>query len=422
MSIGPVRLSGGVRFAALVALLALVPTAALRAAEPLTVGFSMSSTGGLASPGRSALLAMKVWEDDTNAKGGLLGRPVKLVYYDDQSNPGNVPGLYTKLLDVDKVDLVIGPYGTVMTAPAMPVVMAHNKVVISLTALAVNRQFKYPKYFSMVSLGPKPSVEMSRGFFAVAAAQTPKPRTVAIAAADSEFALNASEGARESIQAAGFKIVYDKAYPPATTDFTPIVRAVQAANPDIFFMASYPTDSVGLIRAINEVGFKPKLLGGAMAGLQATPIKLQLGPLLNGVITFENWLPAPGLMNPAVTAMLKTYQARAVSEGVDPLGYFLGPNAYAELQILGEAVAETGGVNDDKIADYLRIHTFKTVFGEVRFGPDGEWVEPRQIYVQFRNITGNGIEQFTDPAKEPVLDPPSLKSGTLIYPYADALK
>src|ERR1700677_513310 len=108
------------------------------AAEPITIGFGMALTGGIAANGRAALIAMKLWEEDINKAGGLLGRPVKLVYYDDQSTPPNVPGLYTKLLDVDHVDIVVSGYGTNMTIPAMPIVMAHNRMFMTLFALAVN--------------------------------------------------------------------------------------------------------------------------------------------------------------------------------------------------------------------------------------------------------------------------------------------
>src|SRR6202166_5433201 len=102
------------------------------AAEPIKIGFGMGLTGGLAANGKAALLAMKIWEEETNAKGGLLGRPVQLIYYDDQSNPSTVPGIFTKLLDVDKVDLIIGGYGTAQIAPALPIVIQRNKVFIGL--------------------------------------------------------------------------------------------------------------------------------------------------------------------------------------------------------------------------------------------------------------------------------------------------
>jgi len=250
--------------------------------EPIKIGFSMALTGPLAANGKQALLGAKIWEEETNKKGGLLGRPVKIVFYDDQSNPSTVPGIYTKLLDVDKVDLVVGPYATAMIAPAMPVIMQKGKVFIGLFGLAVNSEFNYPKYFAMIPSGPNTKPAFTDGFFQVAAAQNPKPQTVAIVAADLEFSHNAAQGARENAKTYGFNVVYDKSYPPSTTDFSPIVRAIQATNPDIVVVCSYPLDSVGMVKAINEVGYKPKMVGGAMVGLQATVFKTQLGPLLNG--------------------------------------------------------------------------------------------------------------------------------------------
>src|SRR5580704_16522169 len=215
-----------------VSAVAVVALAADRAAaqsgEPIKIGFSMAMTGGLAANGKSALLAQKIWEEDVNAKGGLLGRPVKLIYYDDQSNPATVPGIYTKLLDVDKVDLLIGPYATAQIAPAMPIVIQRNKLFIGLLGLAVNTEFNYPNYFAMIPSGPDPKPSFTKGFFELAMAQSPKPRTVAIVAADQEFSRNASDGARENAKKLGLKILYDKTYPPSTTDFAPIVRAIQA--------------------------------------------------------------------------------------------------------------------------------------------------------------------------------------------------
>src|SRR3954449_9537788 len=194
--------------------------------DPIRIGFGMSLAGPLSPNGKSALLAMKIWEEDTNAKGGLLGRPVKLIYYDDQSNPSTVPGIYTKLLDVDKVELVVGPYATAQIAPAMPVIIQKGKMFIGLFGLAVNSEFNYPKYWALIPSGPNTKPSFTEGFFEAAAAQNPKPQTVAIVAADLEFSHNAAQGARENAQKHGFKIVYDRTYPPSTTDFTPIVRAI----------------------------------------------------------------------------------------------------------------------------------------------------------------------------------------------------
>jgi len=139
-------------------LAAFVPASATaQTGEPIKIGYSMALTGGLAANGRSALLAQKIWEEDTNAKGGLLGRPVKLIHYDDQTNPAMVPGIYTKLLDIDKVDLIIGGYGTNLLESALPIAMQRKKMLfIGLIGTAVNSTFNYPNYFSMIPTGARP--------------------------------------------------------------------------------------------------------------------------------------------------------------------------------------------------------------------------------------------------------------------------
>jgi branched-chain amino acid transport system substrate-binding protein len=399
---------------------AWVNSAAAQSGEPIKIGYSMAMTGGLGGNGKSALLAQKIWEEETNAKGGLLGRPVKLIYYDDKSTPSEVPAIYTKLLDVDKVDLVIGGYATAMLAPAMPIVMQKNKVFIGLLGLAVNTEFNYPNYFVMIPSGPVPKPAFTKGFFNIAMAQDPKPKTVAIVAADQEFSRNASDGARENAKAAGLEIVYDKTYPPSTTDFGPIVRAIQATNADLVVVCSYPPDSVGMVRAVNEIGYKPKMIGGAMVGLQATAIKTQLGALLSGWVNYDFWLPVPKMQFPGVAELMQKYQTRAPGEGVDALGYYMAPWAYGQLQVLQQAVEATKSLDDQKIADYIRANTFKTVVGDVKFGTGGEWAQSRVLQTQFQNIQRSDITQFKDIAAQVVLDPPEYASGKVIYPYEKA--
>jgi branched-chain amino acid transport system substrate-binding protein len=391
------------------------------AAEPIKIGFGMSLTGPLAANGKMSLVAMQVWEDDINAKGGLLGRPVKLIYYDDQSNPSQVPGIYAKLLDVDKVDFIVSGYASTQVAAAMPIAIQKKKLFVSLFGTGVNETFDYPKYFSMIPNGPTPKPAFTRGFFKVAEVQEPKPQTIAIAMADAEFGRNACEGAHQNAQASGFKIVYEKAYPPATTDFTPVVRAIQALNPDLLVICSYPLDTVGMVKAMNEVGFKPKMWGGAMVGLQATVFKTQLGPLLNGVVNFETWLPVKSMDFPGAFELLKKYQARAQAAGTDPLGYYMPVWAYAYLQVLGDAITATKSLNDDVLADYFRKTTFKTVVGDVKFGKQGEWAEERTLAAQFQNIKGKTVDDFRDLTTEVIIYPPKYKSGEVIYPYEKAI-
>jgi branched-chain amino acid transport system substrate-binding protein len=390
------------------------------AAQDLKIGYSMAMTGTLGPNGKSALLAQKIWEEDVNAKGGLLGRPVKLIYYDDQSNPSTVPGIYTKLMDVDRVDLVLGGYATAMLAPAMPIMMQRKKLFIGMLGLGVNTEFNYPNFFMMMPSGPDPKPAFTKDIFELAQKQSPKPTTVAIVAADQEFSRNASDGARDNAKKYGFKVVYDKSYPPSTQDFAPIVRAIAATNPDILIICSYPGDSVGMVRAINEIGFKAKIMGGPMVGLQNTSIKALLGPQLNGFVAYDFWLPVPKMDFPGVADLIKKYQARAAAEGVDPLGYYMAPEAYAQLQVLEQAVKATNSLDDQKLSDYIRTNKFTTVLGDVRFGKWGEWAESRVLLVQFRGVKNNDPMQFKGVDTQAVVSPPEYASGELIYPFEKA--
>jgi branched-chain amino acid transport system substrate-binding protein len=248
-------------------------------------------------------------------------------------------------------------------------------------------------------------------------AQNPKPKTVAIVAADAEFALNAAAGARKNAQAAGLKIVYDKTYPPPTTDFSPIVRAIQATNPDLVYVGSYPPDSVGMVKAAHEVGLKVKMFGGGMVGLQFAAIQKNLGPLLNGIVNYDFWVPEPTLDFPGVKEFLGKYQEAAKGKGVDPYGHYLPPFAYAYMQVLEQSVEATKGLDHAKLAAHMRKATFDTVVGKVKFGKNGEWAKSRTLQVQFRDVQADNLEQFAGPGKRVVLYPREWKSGEIVYPY-----
>ena len=387
---------------------------------PLRIGFGMSLTGPLAGNGKAALIAMEIWKDDVNAKGGILGRKVEFVSYDDQTNPATVPGLYTKLLDVDKVDLVVSGYGTAVIAPAMPLMMQRNLMFMTLFGLNVNSKFNYDRYFQIMPAGPEPAVGWTRGFFDAAMTMNPKPKTIALVGADAEYPHLALEGARVHVKRLGLKVVYDKSYPPNTTDYSPIVRAIQATNPDLVYLASYPPDSAGMVRAVNEVGLKTRMFGGGMVGPQFAALKTALGPLLNGVVNYELYAPELGGKFPFLEDFLKKYQARAAKEGVDPLGYYLPPYAYAMMQVLDQAITATKGLDSAKLSEYMHAHTFDTFVGKVGFAKNGEWSEPRVMMVQFGGIKGNGVEQWKQPGVLTVLEPGAYKTGSVRAPFQDS--
>src|SRR6266568_3432059 len=392
------------------------------AQQPLKIGFGMSLTGPLAGNGKAALIAMEIWRDDVNAKGGILGRKVEFVYYDDQTSPSTVPSLYSKLLDVDKVDLVVSEYGTAVIAPAMPLMMQRNLTFMTLFGLNVNSKFNYDRYFQIMPAGPQPAIGWSQGFFDVAMGMNPKPKTIALVGADAEYPAMALEGAREHAKKTGLKIVYDKTYPPNTVDYSPIVRAIQASNPEIVFVASYPPDSAGMVRAVNEVGLKTRMFGGGLVGPQFAALRTQLGPLLNGIVNYESYTPEVAQQFPFLEQFLAKYQARAVKEGVDPLGYYLPPYAYAMMQVLEQAIKATGGLDQTKLADYIHKNEFDTFVGKVRFAKNGEWSVPRMMTVQYHGVAGNDLEQWKKAGHVTVLAPAQYKTGTLVAPYQDARK
>ncbi len=245
---------------------------------------------------------------------------------------------------------------------------------------------------------------------------------MAILAADAEFARSASDGARAELKKHGFKIVYDQSYPPATTDFTPMVRAIQATNADIVYIAAYPPDNVGIIRAANEINLTPKMFGGAMIGMLITPIRVQLGPVANGLVISETFLPSPKLQFAGLDSLMQRYQAKAGELKTDPIGYAFVPMGYAAGQVLAKAVSETKSLDHDKLAAYVRANKFDTVVGAIAFGKDGEWTQARQFTTQVQNVAPNNLDQFRDGSRTPILWPPEYKNGNIIYPYADARK
>jgi branched-chain amino acid transport system substrate-binding protein len=302
----------------------------------------------------------------------------------------------------------------------MPIVMQKGKVFIGFFALDINAEFHYPKYFSMLPTGPKPREAFTEGFFQVAAAQNPKPQTLALASEDAEFARNACDGARNNAKTYGFNIIYDKTFPPGTTDFSPVVRALQATNADLVVVCSYPLSSVGIVQSANELSLNPKMLGGAMVGLQATVFKDRLKSKLNGIVNYETWVPSPKMMAPAA-AFFKTYQERAKAAGVDPLGYYLGGWGYADFQLIGQAIEGAKSINDDKVAEYLRTHEFKTIMGDISFGKNGEWTKSQFMQVQYHNITDAAdLETWRGMSYQTVVAPDDLKTGKVIYPYDKA--
>ena len=195
---------------------------------------------------------------------------------------------------------------------------------------------------------------------------------------------------------------------------------MRATNPDIVYIGAYPPDNVGIIRAANEIGLAPKMMGGAMIGMLVTPIKVQLGPIADGLITAENFAAAMAKQIADATDFLTRYRERAVAARIDPFGFAWGPFAYSAGQVLTQAVTETKSLDHDKLAEYMHKASFKTVSGDFSFGKDGEWSKSRMFWTQIQNAQPNNLDQFRDGTAQPIVWPPEARTGTLIYPYEKA--
>lgn len=205
---------------------------------PVKIGMSMPLTGGLGAGGQAALIGLRLWIDDINAKGGLLGRKVELLVFDDQSNGANTPGIYTKLIDVDKVDLLIAPYGTNPTAPIIPMVKERGLLLMGNFSFQVNAKVQHDMWFNNAPWGDAKS--WSEGFLDIG--KRAGAKSVAIFAAEGEFQQNLANGARELIKTSGLTVAYDQNYPGNNTDFSSIIRAVRASRAEAVFVACYPNE------------------------------------------------------------------------------------------------------------------------------------------------------------------------------------
>jgi branched-chain amino acid transport system substrate-binding protein len=382
---------------------------------PIKIGMSMPQTGGLAAGGKSSLLGIEIWRDDVNAKGGLLGRKVELVVYDDKSSASETPAIYSKLIDVDKVDLLFAPYGTVPTAPIMPMVKQRGLLLIGNFSFQVNSKVGHDMWFNNAPWGPPDSWASS--FLDIG--QKAGAKSIALLTADQEFAQNLAKTAREVATKRNMPIVFDQVYPPNTVEFSSIIRALRVTKPDVVYVASYPPDSAGILRAVNEIGIgdSVKVFGGGMVGLQYGAVMENLGSLLNGVVNYNSWLPEKSMYFEGTKEFFETYAKRAVQAKVDPLGYYLAPFGYTSGQLVEQAIKAVGSLDQKAMAKYLHENTHETIVGPIAFSADGERKETAVLQAQFRGVVDKNIEQFRKSGKQVILFPENLKSGELVSPF-----
>jgi branched-chain amino acid transport system substrate-binding protein len=241
------------------------------ATSALRIGYCLSLTCPFAGNGRSARIAHEIWRVNINIRGGLLGRPVELVCYDDHADMAIVGAIYRKLMDDDRVDLVIGGYGTEVLLAAMPVIVERERFFVGLTGLGVNNAFGYPNYFAMVPTGPNPGTALTEGFFKLAAAQSPTPRSIAIVGSEAEQSSSFILGAKANAAKYGLHVVHEAAYPIGTKAFIPIIDAVATSECELLLLCSGVADTAPLVRAVHGHQFRPRWWVASCTGFKIRP-------------------------------------------------------------------------------------------------------------------------------------------------------
>ncbi len=391
----------------------------LAQAKPIRIGFSIAQTGSLASGGKAGLLALQIWRDQTNAAGGILGRPVELVGYDDQSNGANTPGIYAKLIDVDKVDLLLSPYGSNVAMPIMPLIARKNRLLFGMLAIGVNESIKSDRFFSMGPWGGE-TTNIYGAFMELAKEKGLK--SIAILASDANYQQIVSDGARKFARENGMTIVLDSKYPVNLVDFTGVLQSLKSKAPDVVFVCSYPGETVAIIQGIEEVGLpgSVQLFGGGMIGLQFASVFESLGGKVNGIVNNLLFPTELSRKSKIATEVMEAFALRAKAEKIDHLGLHNPPFWYATGQVIKAAVEATGGTDDQAIATWLRSNEVDTIVGPIRWDEGGEWIENRVYMVQFQGIGNGNVEQFRDPGKVVIVSPKPYRTGDVKMPFAAA--
>lgn len=399
----------------------LVSRAAAEDVPPIKIGFTTTESGPLAALIGQTLLARQMWAEDVNAKGGILGRKVELDYVDDKYNPGLVGTLYSKLIDVDKVDIVIGPFGNAVLTPIQPIVQQHGKLLFSTWTTTANAHLHYDKYFNMGPWGDKP--EQFQGLYASAAA-THKLKKIALLSVDIEGPQVMTQQVRAMTDRLGLTIVYDQKYPANTTEFSSLLRAINSSNPDAIYIASAPADSIAIVNQLEEIGLADsvQMCCGGMVGLQTAQVLGKLGAKVNGLVNYALNAPVPSMEYEGTRDFFDRYAERAKAAKIDALGYYGASYAYAQGQIIQQAIEATKSLDNDTLAEYMHKATFNTIVGKVSFTADGEWTRSNVAEVQFRGLDNSGnLDQFRSPDHQVVVAPDAMASGSWA-PLATARK
>ena len=362
------------------------------AQTPIKIGASMSVTGTYAKPGTYQKQGYDVCIDELNAKGGILGRRVELVIYDDQSTPATAVRLYEKLITEDKVDAVMGPYSSAVSEAVANVTEKYKKVMVAPLAATTSIFKKGRKYIFMVIT---PAESYLEGLIDMAAKRGLK--TVAIINEDTLFPKASAAGTAEAAKKRGMQVVLQEAYPKGNTDFSALLVKIKAANPDVIAAGTYFDDAVAITRQMKELNVNPKMFGLTVGGdlPEFYDLLKQNADYVYGSTQWDESLPYPGQKE-----FLAAYKAKF--KGQEPSYHTAA--GYAGCLIYAEAVKKAGTLDADKVRDQLLKMEIKTAFGDYKVEPDGFQIAHKMVMLQWQD------------GKRIVVWPDDLANGKPRYP------
>jgi branched-chain amino acid transport system substrate-binding protein len=363
--------------AAAVALALAAPHLARAAEAPILVGTAASLSGPYSGSGKYSLEGIQLWVDDANAHGGLLGRPVQLVYYDDRSDPNTGVQLYEKLITSDKVDLLMGPYSSAVTSATSTVAEKHKMVMLGPEAADVKI---YSRGYKFNFQAQTQASKYMLGALELAKANGYK--TLAMLSEDTAFPKAVASEVKKMAGDFGLKVVVDETYPKGASDFSALLTRARQASPDVLFANSYLPDAQGIMRQARELGVDAKLFAVAVGA--AEPEFGNLGSTADYVFGATQW--GPNLKTQGNPEFVKRYEKK-FGHGPD----YHSASDYAAMQVLAAAVKQAGSLDQQKIAQAVSKLELDTVYGKFKVDAKGvqvgyishllQWQKGKQVLV-----------------------------------------
>jgi branched-chain amino acid transport system substrate-binding protein len=376
--------------AALVVLAGLWTPAAAQA--PIKIGASLSLTGTYAALGQNQHRGYQLCAKHVNEKGGVLGRKVEFVLYDDQSQPATGVRLYEKLITQDKVDLVMGPYSSAITEAVANVNEKYKMPMVAPMASTTSIFKKGRKFVFMVQSAAEVYLE---GLLDMAAKRGLK--TVAIVNEDTLFPKATVQGTIELAKKKGLQVVFVEAYPKGNTDFSAILTKIRAANPDVLGAATYFDDAVAITRQMKELNVNPKMYGVTVGGDLPTFYQLlgKNAEFVYGATQWEVELPYPGAK--------EFLQAYSIEFPGRDLSYH-SAGGYGGCQVLVAAVKRAGSLDGEKVREAILKTDINTVYGGFKVDPDGFQISHKMVTFQWQE------------GKKVIVWPDELAAGKALFP------